>query len=325
MDETTFVSGTVARAPVASSFVGAWSGISWSAVIAGAVTAVAVSIIVISLGTGIGMVLVSPYSYSSPSAGTMTVIGALWLVFAQACGFATGGYVAGRLRRPPAAAHDNEVKFRDGANGLVVWAIGVIVASFVVAGAVEKIGSVAGTAGSVVAGAAVGGAAAGQPQAMAYYTDILLRPNAQSGGAANTGGAGNAGAGSSENASAQNNNGNANNNTMMSQRAQVGRILVMSLGPNGIGNDDRAYLAQIVSAQSGISQDDAQKRVDDVIARVKRDTTQAADAARKAAAYVSFWTFMSLLFGAVCATLGGVLGGDLRDEYALRGLVTQPR
>ncbi len=33
------------------------------------------------------------------------------------------------------------------------------------------------------------------------------------------------------------------------------------------------------------------------------------------------WTFMSLLFGAVCATLGGILGGDRRDEFALRGLV----
>jgi hypothetical protein len=38
------------------------------------------------------------------------------------------------------------------------------------------------------------------------------------------------------------------------------------------------------------------------------------DAARKAAAYVSFWSFMALLFGAVAATLAGILGGELRDE-----------
>lgn len=38
------------------------------------------------------------------------------------------------------------------------------------------------------------------------------------------------------------------------------------------------------------------------------------DAARKAAAYVSFWSFMALLFGAVAATLAGMLGGELRDE-----------
>jgi hypothetical protein len=35
---------------------------------------------------------------------------------------------------------------------------------------------------------------------------------------------------------------------------------------------------------------------------------------------------MSLLFGAVCATMGGMLGGDLRDEFAMREAVsTSPR
>ena len=38
------------------------------------------------------------------------------------------------------------------------------------------------------------------------------------------------------------------------------------------------------------------------------------DATRKAAAYASFWSFMALLFGAVAATLAGILGGELRDE-----------
>ncbi len=40
------------------------------------------------------------------------------------------------------------------------------------------------------------------------------------------------------------------------------------------------------------------------------------DAVRKAAAYASFWSFMALLFGAVAATLAGILGGELRDDYA---------
>lgn len=39
-----------------------------------------------------------------------------------------------------------------------------------------------------------------------------------------------------------------------------------------------------------------------------------AETARHAAAYVSFWSFMALLFGAVAATLAGMLGGELRDE-----------
>lgn len=38
------------------------------------------------------------------------------------------------------------------------------------------------------------------------------------------------------------------------------------------------------------------------------------DEARKAMAYTSFWSFLALLFGAVAATLAGILGGELRDE-----------
>jgi hypothetical protein len=38
------------------------------------------------------------------------------------------------------------------------------------------------------------------------------------------------------------------------------------------------------------------------------------DAARQAAAYVSFWSFVALLFGAVAAPLAGMLGGELRDD-----------
>jgi hypothetical protein len=142
---------------------------------------------------------------------------------------------------------------------------------------------------------------------MDYFTDTLLRTNPQvSTGAAPANGA------------------NAGNNP--AQRQQIDRILLTALGPNGLSGDDRSYLAQIVSAQSGMSMGDAQKRVDEVVNRAKAAVSQAADTARKAAEYLSFWTFMSLLFGAVCAALGGMLGGDLRDEFATqRAVPTAPR
>jgi hypothetical protein len=338
MDDTTIVGDSVA---VMTSPQGAWSatwsGVSWSAVVAGALTAIAVSFIVISLGSGIGMELVSPYSYSSSaSASTMTVIGAVWLVFAQAVGFATGGYVAGRIRRSPAPLHTDEVKFRDGANGLVVWAIGVVITFFVLVTVVGKIGSATGSAAAGIGSTAVGLAGAtSQSPSVDYFSDTLLRPNAQNagnganagatGGAAATPASGNeangAAAGQSNGQSAGQANGSAGR-----QQAQVNRILITSLSPNGLSNDDRTYLAQLVAAQTGVSQDEAQRRVDAVTAQMKQDATQAAETARKAAAYVSFWTFMSLLFGAVCAALGGVLGGELRDEYVARTAVaTAPR
>ena len=315
MDDTTIVGDSVAvmTSPAGAGWAAGWSGVSWSAVIAGALTAIAVTIIVIALGSGIGFVVASPYA-SSPSAETMTVIGALWLVFAQAMGFATGGYIAGRLRRTPTPMHTSEVKVRDGANGLLVWAIGVVVSSLILATALAKVGSAVGSAAAGTA--AVGVVSASQSPSIDYFSDALLRPNPQTaaigGGAGAAATAAPATAGTANGAAANGSNG-AN---IRQQQAQINRILATALTPSGLSNDDRTYLAQLVAAQTGMSQDEAQKRVDAVVAQMKQDATQAADTARKAAAYLSFWTFMSLLFGAVCATLGGVLGGDLRDEFA---------
>jgi hypothetical protein len=318
MDETTVVTertivgGVSGAAPRPDWVMSRWSGLSWSAVIAGALTAIAVTIIVVALGSGVGLSLASPYSYS-PSGGTLTIMGAVWLVFAQAIGFAVGGYVAGRLRRDPAVLRTAEVKFRDGANGLTVWAIGVAVSTVIIAGAAGKIGNAVENAAD---GATNLAAMAGQWPSMDYFVDSLLRTNSQP--TAN----GAAPANPNESNTAQSNA--ATNAT--TQRDQIYRIMLTALGPNGLSSNDRTYLAQTVSAQTGLSENDAQHRVDDVVNMAKQDATQAADAVRKAAAYLSFWTFMSLLFGAVCATMGGMLGGDLRDEIGMRKAVpTSPR
>lgn len=294
-----------------------WSGLSWSGIIAGAFTATAVTFIFVALGSGIGLSLASPFS-SSPSAGTLTVLGAVWLVFAQAIGFATGGYVAGRLRREPMPVHTGETNFRDAASGLVVWAIGVVVTSILLVAAAEKAGSAAAmtaTAGAAATGVA---GASSQSSSIDYFTDTLLRSNPQAPSAAGGAAVGGASSGGASATAA------APDDRAM--HAQVGRILITAVAADNIAPDDRIYLAQIVSARTGMSMEDAQKRVDDAVNRARASVTQAAETARKAGAYLSFWTFMSLLFGAACATLGGMLGGDLRDDFATRRAVpTAPR
>jgi hypothetical protein len=317
MADTTFAGDDVRVVEAASTWDLRWSGLSWSAVIAGTLTAIAVTAIMVALGSGIGLSLASPFS-SAPAGSTLTIMGAVWLVFAQAVGFAVGGYIAGRLRTNPGRWHTDEVKFRDGASGLIVWAIGVVISMLLLAGAVGKITSAAGTAAATGGAAAIAGAAAGagQPNSMDYFSDTLLRTNPLAQAPA-TAGTPSAAAGGTAPA-------NGGNNQAL--RQQVNRILLTAIGPSGLSNDDRTYLVQIVSAQSGMSQEDAQKKVDDVVNRAKAEATQAADTARKAAEFFSFWTFMSLLFGAVCATLGGILGGDLRDEYVTqRAVPTAPR
>jgi hypothetical protein len=263
---------------------------SWSAAIAGAFGATAITFILIALGSGIGLAVTSPYS--GPSVGTMTIAGAVWLVFAQALGFAAGGYYAARVRVGPEVAGADASRFRDGATGFLVWAIGAVAAALIVV--VLSVLSLLGAA-RVAGDAAQVGAAVTPTEQLGYYVDQLTR--------------GNQPAPSGTNAEAD--------------RAQVTRILATSIRNGRLADDDRAYLAGLVAARTGLGQDEAQRRVDDVFNRARESLKQTADTVRRTAAYVSFWTFMSLLFGAVAATLGGILGGELRDEYDL-GLARAP-
>ena len=55
---------------------------SWSAAIAGALAAAGVTFIIVALGSGIGLSFASPYG-SGPSATSLTIAAAVWLVMAQ--------------------------------------------------------------------------------------------------------------------------------------------------------------------------------------------------------------------------------------------------
>ena len=65
-----------------------------------------------------------------------------------------------------------------------------------------------------------------------------------------------------------------------------------------------------VSARGGISQADAEARVDYVINQAK----QAADKARKSTAMFGLWLAASMLAGALSAALAAIEGGNLRNR-----------
>jgi hypothetical protein len=101
-------------------------------------------------------------------------------------------------------------------------------------------------------------------------------------------------------------------------RAASSRILVRALGEGDIMPADKTHLAQLVGAQTGLSQADAEKRIDDVIAQAKaaaEKVKQAADTARKAVASLALFSFLSLLIGAFIASAAAALGGHERDEH----------
>jgi hypothetical protein len=101
-------------------------------------------------------------------------------------------------------------------------------------------------------------------------------------------------------------------------RAQSARILLNGMRNGDVPAPDKTYLTQLVVVRTGLSQADAAKRVDEVIAQENAAETKArliADAARKAGSYLSIFTALSMLVGAFIACVAAALGGQQRDEY----------
>jgi len=278
--------------------------LSWSAAIAGAFAATAVTLIIVALGSGIGLSFASPYG-SGPSATSLTIAAAVRLVMAQTMGFATGGYLAGRLRSPALDGIPGETTFRDAAQGFMVWAIGVVVIAaltgltgFFALGATAHVASGAAAARNEPASASISGPAD-------YFVDLMLRP----GPSAATAGGQMPSTAADEAATVGAASSRPQQPLDAQTRAEINRILARSVIQTQLDDSDRTYLAQLVASRTGLSADEAQKRVGDV----ENKARDAADKTAKAGALFAFWTFMSLLFGGTAATLAGMLGGQLRD------------
>jgi hypothetical protein len=84
--------------------------------------------------------------------------------------------------------------------------------------------------------------------------------------------------------------------------------------------EDKAYIAQLIAQRTGMSQQEAEKRIDDVSAKVKTaadeaatKAQEAADAARKAGAALAMWAVVAMLVGALVSSYAATIGGRHRD------------
>ena len=267
------------------------STVSWASIAAGAVVAAALSLALFALGAALGLSSVSPWADSGVSASTFKNATGAYLVLVAIMSSAIGGYLAARLRTKWAGVNTNEAFFRDTAHGLITWAFATVLSASVLGAAATHI------VGGVAAGA---GAAAGQAaqnvNPSRVFFDRLFRTDAVSPPATAAG---------------------AND-----ARADAMRLWTSTFSAGGdLVPADRTYLARLIASQTGMSQADAEKRLNDVIVEAKA----AADSARKAAAKLAFWLTASLLFGAFAATLAAVEGGQLRDgTWQERRLVPRP-
>jgi hypothetical protein len=107
------------------------------------------------------------------------------------------------------------------------------------------------------------------------------------------------------------------NSSVTDERAEATRILAKGISAGVVPGEDRDYLANLIATRTGMSQDDAKKRVDAVVARVKEADVKvrlAADSARKAAAAASLVTALAMVIGAFIACVAAALGGYERNQ-----------
>lgn len=290
--------------PAPTSPAAATSFVVWSAVLAGAVLAAAISFVLLTFGTAIGLSTTSPWPNSGLSATIVAALAILWVMMQQIGAFMVGGYVAGRMRSRWSEAGD-ESDFRDGLHGGLVWAVGVAIGALIFASAA---GAVART-GAEVAGHAGAAAAASANDPMGAVIDTMMRPAmvAQANAPAPAGAAQGAAPAPSQALRARPGNapGQADE-----QRAEVARLMATATTSESMSAQDRAYLAQLVAQRTGLSQQEAERRVNDAVAAAR----QAADRARRAAVLTGFVTAASLMISFAAAWWAAVKGGNHRDH-----------
>lgn len=252
------------------------SGVSWGAVLAGAVASCAVTLFLLALGTGLGLSAVSPWGNSGVSATTFKIGTGLYFIVMAMMSSAIGGYLAGRLRTKWVGVHTDEVFFRDTAHGFLAWAAASVIGAVLLA---SPASSLVGGAASGAAQAAAGAAQSSGP--MEGYVDTLLRSDTAQPSA-----------------------------NPQDSRGELVRLFTTSYKTgNDLAPADRTYVAKVVSARTGLPQAEAEKRVTEVTNQVKSDL----DKARKNAAQLALWLTAALIIGAFSASLAATEGGGLRD------------
>jgi hypothetical protein len=200
----------------------------WGTIIAGALIAAALFFVLVSFGASLGLSVVSAAPTWRDTSPTLTALSGLYLLLTAIVSFGFGGYIAGRLRKTwDIALHSEFAEFRDGAHGLLAWALAVVISASIVA-------AVAAAASPKAFPATTPAANTGEAL-FPYDLDRLFRSDKRDQG------------------------------NLAYSRAEASRILLTANSRTGMKPDDRSYLARLVASQTGIAQPEADRRVEEAI------------------------------------------------------------
>ena len=93
-------------------------------------------------------------------------------------------------------------------------------------------------------------------------------------------------------------------------KRQMSPLLEKAAAGRQLAGDERSFLARMTATQTGVSTDDANRRVDATVTSLRDDI----NAARRLALLAAFITAAALAVGAAAAWFGATLGGKHRDE-----------
>ncbi|WP_159915684.1 hypothetical protein [Pantoea sp. 18069] len=311
------------------------AGVSWAAIFAGALAAAALSLLLFILGIGLGLSSISVWSGRGVEGETFGWTAVAWFAFTQLASAGVGGYIAGRLRTRWLGVQVDEVYFRDTAHGFLAWSLATLmmvalmgsVAGSAISGTAKAAGAVASSAATVVGGGvsamgqaalAVGAAEASEgsngsqgasANRFGYWVDSLFRP--------------------AEAADASTAAAPQGQRSPADVAKEVTGIYAHALQTGTLPEEDARYVAQLIAERTGLTQAQAQERVQKSFEQTKQQieqakaklqeaedsAKQAAETARKAAAHSLLWLFVALLVGAFVASLSATWGGRQRDAY----------
>lgn len=269
------------------------SYVDWPAIFAGATIAAAISLVLLTFGTALGLSLTSAHEGQSASLFWIGVVGGLWLIWVQVSASMAGGYLAGRMRRRHGDATEYESDVRDGSHGLVVWAVATLVAAVLAysgaMGTATAVGQTAGAAASAVGTTISQTADAFDPNDLLIDRTLRGAPGAAP--------------------------------IDEGTRSEVGRILLSSaLSDEGMTDADRQYLVTVAADRAGISPEEAERRIDEIVTQAQQfeqQAREAADQARRTAMIAAFLAAASLAISAAAAYFGATLGGNHRDKQTM--------
>lgn len=250
--------------------------IEWSCVIAGAICASALAFVLHAFAGGIGISLSSTAPTWRDSSAVLVLLSGLYLVLVAVASYGFGAYITARLRVPSANTSDIS-EFRNGVDGLLVWALATLLTALFALAVAQAAPRLATASGSSAQTSVTG------ENIIAYDLDRLFRSERRPQGVAED---------------------------INYPRAEAARILLTATSHRGMQAEDRSYLVRLVATVTGLAPPDAERRVDQVIAQAKDNISRA----RRTGVILGFMVGAAALLGAAAAWYIASVTGRYRDR-----------